>query len=319
MDGGHLAPWRGGKAGNPPTALTAMDLAHPSAALPRRRLPIGIQTLAKLRGQDCYYVEKSGLAVDLIESGSYFFLSRPRRFGKSLLVDTFKELFEGNRALSAGLAAQSRWDWSQRFPVVRLSFSDGVLRSRAALDDAIHELLQANEERLGVHCARRSVTGRLAELIQRVREHHDAPVVVLVDEYDKPILDNLSEPAIASDMREGLRNLYSLLKGADEHLNFVFLTGVSKFSKVSLFSGLNNLRDITLDARWSALCGYTDADIDSVFAPELPGPDRDETSCSSPGTCTRRTWAGWWPPRCCCRASTSTPWRPRRCCSRPAA
>ncbi len=101
-------------------------------------------------------------------------------------------------------------------------------------------------------------------------------MVVLVDEYDKPLLDNLSEPAIATEMREGLRNLYSVLKGVDEHLHFVFMTGVSKSSKVSLFSGLNNLRDITLDARWSALCGYTDQDMDTVFAPELPGLDRDE-------------------------------------------
>jgi Predicted AAA-ATPase/PD-(D/E)XK nuclease superfamily len=101
-------------------------------------------------------------------------------------------------------------------------------------------------------------------------------VVVLIDEYDKPILDNITDPAVALQMREGLKNLYSVLKGADAHLKFVFLTGVSKFSKVSLFSGLNNLRDITLDARYSTLCGYTDADIDTVFAPELPGLDRDE-------------------------------------------
>jgi hypothetical protein len=101
-------------------------------------------------------------------------------------------------------------------------------------------------------------------------------VAVLVDEYDKPILDNLDDPAIAAEMRDGLRSLYSVLKGSDAHLKFVFLTGVSKFSKVSLFSGLNNLQDLTLDPQFSALCGYTDADIDSVFAPELPGLDREQ-------------------------------------------
>jgi hypothetical protein len=101
-------------------------------------------------------------------------------------------------------------------------------------------------------------------------------VVVLVDEYDKPILDNITDSPTATDMREGLKNLYSVLKGADEHLKFVFITGVSKFSKVSLFSGLNNLEDITLDTRYSALCGYTDEDVDTVFAPELPGLDREE-------------------------------------------
>ncbi|NRT55070.1 ATP-binding protein [Sphaerotilus uruguayifluvii] len=251
-------------------------MSHAVSALPRKKLPLGIQTLAKLREEGCYYVDKSGLAIDLIASGSYFFLSRPRRFGKSLLVDTFKELFEGNRALFEGLAAESRWDWSQRHPVIRISFSDGMLQSRAELDARIHEILQDNEVALGVQCERRTVDGRFAELIRRVHERHGAPVAVLVDEYDKPILDNLTEPARAAEMRDGLRNLYSVLKGADPHLKFVFLTGVSKFSKVSLFSGLNNLHDITLDARWGALCGYTDADLDTVFAPELPGLDRDE-------------------------------------------
>jgi hypothetical protein len=245
-------------------------------ALPRKKLPVGIQNLREIREQGHYYVDKSGLAIDLLSSGKYFFLSRPRRFGKSLLVDTFKELFEGNRALFEGLAAETRWDWSRRHPVIRISFSDGMLQSRTELDTRIHEILQDNEIELGVQAQRRTVNGRFAELIRLVHERHGAPAVVLVDEYDKPILDNITDPARAAEMRDGLRNLYSVLKGADPHLKFVFLTGVSKFSKVSLFSGLNNLQDITLDARWSALCGYTDHDIDTVFAPELPGLDRDE-------------------------------------------
>jgi hypothetical protein len=245
-------------------------------ALPRKKLPVGIQNLREIREQGHYYVDKSGLAIDLLSSGKYFFLSRPRRFGKSLLVDTFKELFEGHRALFEGLAAETRWDWSQRHPVIRISFSDGMLQSRTELDTRIHEILQDNEIELGVQAQRRTVNGRFAELIRLVHERHGAPVVVLVDEYDKPILDNITDPPRAAEMRDGLRNLYSVLKGADPHLKFVFLTGVSKFSKVSLFSGLNNLQDITLDARWSALCGYTDHDIDTVFAPELPGLDRDE-------------------------------------------
>ncbi|WP_338412880.1 ATP-binding protein [uncultured Sphaerotilus sp.] len=245
-------------------------------ALPRKKLPVGIQTLAKLRDQDCYYVDKSGLAIDLIESGSYFFLSRPRRFGKSLLVDTFKELFEGNRGLFEGLAAETRWDWSQRHPIVRISFAGGGLGSPERLEQRIFEILDENEKRLGVQCQHQSVSGRFSELIQRTRERHGATVVVLVDEYDKPILDHLHDRTLAAQMREGVKALYESLKYVDEHLKFVFLTGVSKFSKVSLFSGLNQLVDITLDPRWSALCGYTDEDIDTVFAPELPGLDRDE-------------------------------------------
>ncbi|ASM77373.1 hypothetical protein VITFI_CDS1595 [Vitreoscilla filiformis] len=239
-------------------------------------MPLGIQSFAKLRKEECYYVDKSGLAIDLIESGTYFFLSRPRRFGKSLLVDTFQELFEANAPLFKGLAAEHRWNWTQRHPVIRLDFSEGMLRGRAELDERIRDLLDDNASALGVQCQRQSIHGRFAELIRQAHDRHGATVVVLVDEYDKPILDNLETPAIAREMRDGLRNLYSVLKSTDPHLKFVFLTGVSKFSKVSLFSGLNNLRDITLDARWSALCGYTDDDVDTVFAPELPGLNREE-------------------------------------------
>jgi hypothetical protein len=247
-----------------------------STALPRHKLPIGIQNLREIRAGGYYYVDKSGSAIDLIDSGKYFFLSRPRRFGKSLLVDTLKELFEGNQALFTGLAAETRWDWTKHYPVIRISFSDGVLPGRAELDRRIDEILRDAARELGVQTDYQTISGRFAELIRLVHDRFGAPVVVLIDEYDKPILDNITAPAIAAEMREGLKNLYSVLKGADPYLKFVFLTGVSKFSKVSLFSGLNNLQDITLDARWSALCGYTDVDVDSVFAPELPGLDRDE-------------------------------------------
>ena len=243
----------------------------------RRKLPIGIQTFSQIREADAYYyVDKTGMALDLIAQGKYYFLSRPRRFGKSLLLDTLKDLFEGHQDLFTGLAAQTRWDWSQKYPVIRVSFSDGVLQSRAELDQRIAEILQDNQKRLGVRCSHESLGGQFSELIALAHEKAGQRAVVLIDEYDKPILDNITNPAIALEMREGLKNLYSVLKGSDEHLKFVFLTGVSKFSKVSLFSGLNNLTDITLDAQFSALCGYTDADVDSVFAPELPGLDREE-------------------------------------------
>ncbi|GAB1435852.1 ATP-binding protein [Sphaerotilus sulfidivorans] len=244
----------------------------------RRKLPIGIQTFREIRENDHYYVDKSGMAVDLIEAGKHYFLSRPRRFGKSLLLDTLKALFEGERALFEGLAAETRWDWTRRHPVMRIDFGTGVLRDRAELDRRIFEILSDMQRDLGLPepVGYDSVGGRLAELIRQAHAKFGAQVVVLVDEYDKPILDNITDQETARAMRDGLRNLYSVLKGADAHLKFVFLTGVSKFSKVSLFSGLNNLRDITLDARWSALCGYTDEDVDTVFAPELPGLDREE-------------------------------------------
>lgn len=242
----------------------------------RRKLPIGIQTFAQIVGEDYYYVDKTPFAYHLIEHGKYYFLSRPRRFGKSLFLDTLKELFEGNEPLFRGLYVYDRWDWTVRYPVIRLSFADGVLQSRAELDDKIRELLDYNQQRLGVRCEPYSLSGRFSQLIRLAHEQHGQRVVVLVDEYDKPILDNLTNRDTALAMREGLRNLYSVIKDADAHIQFTFLTGVSKFSKVSLFSGLNNLQDITLSGDYSAICGYTETDVDTVFAPELAGLDREE-------------------------------------------
>jgi hypothetical protein len=155
--------------------------------------------------------------------------------------------------------------------VVRISFAEGQLQQAAQLEEHIHEILTENARRLGVPIdpAPKGVHLRFGQLITRAAETYGHQTVVLVDEYDKPILDNLTDPDTARAMREGLRNLYSVLKGRDADLRFVFLTGVSKFSKVSLFSGLNNLNDITVDDRYATLCGYTEADLDTVFAPEF--------------------------------------------------
>ncbi len=242
----------------------------------RRSLPIGIQTLRKIREGDCYYVDKTGFALRLIEEGTHYFLSRPRRFGKSLFLDTLAELFAGNEALFRGLEAEHRWDWSRRYPVIRLSFGGGVVRQLAELEVKIREQLAINQEALGISCEQPSLAGCFAELIRKAHAATGERVVVLVDEYDKPILDNITAPAVAREMRDGLSNLYSVIKDSDAHIRFAFLTGVSKFSKVSLFSGLNNLKDITVDARYSAICGYTETDLDRVFAPELAGLDRDQ-------------------------------------------
>jgi len=243
----------------------------------RRKLPIGIQTFRVIREDDYYYVDKTGFARRLIDHGRYYFLSRPRRFGKSLFLDTLAELFAGSEDLFRGLAIHPDWNWQRRFPVVRLSFAEGVVRDRAELDGRIDDILRVNAEALRVVLATQTDrVGRFGELIRKARAATGERVVVLVDEYDKPILDNLTRPEAAREIRDGLRNLYSVIKGADAHLHFVFLTGVSKFSKVSLFSGLNNLNDITVDADYSALCGYTEADVDTVFAPELVDLDRDQ-------------------------------------------
>ena len=242
----------------------------------RRKLPIGIQTFREIREENHYYVDKTAYARRMVEEGKHYFLSRPRRFGKSLLVDTLKELFEGNEPLFRGLHVHDGWDWSSRHPVLRLSFGGGNFTEPGTLHANLMAQLAALERRAGAGSDQATAPERFGELIETLRERAGRRVAVLVDEYDKPILDALEIPEVARANREYLRGLYSVIKDRDAYVRFTFLTGVSKFSKVSLFSGLNNLKDITLDPRYSGVCGYTDADLDTVFAPELPGLDRDE-------------------------------------------
>ena len=240
----------------------------------RRRLPIGIQTFRKLREQDCYYVDKTAFIERLLRGGTHYFLSRPRRFGKSLFLDTLKELFEGNEALFAGLYIHGRHDWSQRHPVVRLSFGSGSFTAPATLHEDAAFQLEDLEEAAGIASRAGGAAPRLRRLLRTLHRQTGQRVVVLVDEYDKPILDALEAPEVARANRDYLRGLYGVIKDSDAHVRFTFLTGVSKFSKVNLFSQLNNLTDLTLDRRYSSICGYTDADLDAVFAPELVGLDR---------------------------------------------
>ena len=240
----------------------------------RRKLPIGIQTFRKLREDGCYYVDKTPYVRRLLDEGTHYFLSRPRRFGKSLFLDTLKELFEGNGALFEGLYIHERWDWSTAHPVLRLSFGAGHFKEPGYLHANLMAQLDSVEEQAGVSPRYDTAPERFGHLIRALHEQAGQRVAVLVDEYDKPILDALEVPEVARANRDFLRGLYGVIKDRDPHIRFAFLTGVSKFSKVSLFSGLNNLEDITLDPHYSAVCGYTEADLDTVFAPELPGLDR---------------------------------------------
>ena len=240
----------------------------------RRRLPIGLQTFSELREEDCYYVDKTGFIARLVDEGKHYFLSRPRRFGKSLLLDTLKELFEGNEALFTGLYIHDRWDWSVRDPVVRLSFGGGHFGESGYVHTSAMAQLAAAAEDAGVAAQHDTGPERFRGLLRALHARTGRRVVVLVDEYDKPILDALEVPEIARANRDYLRGLYAVVKDSDAHVRFTFLTGVSRFSKVSVFSGLNNLTDVTLDPRYSAICGYTETDLDTVFAPELAGLDR---------------------------------------------
>ena len=241
----------------------------------RRRLPIGIQTFRRIREDGCYYVDKTAHLRRLVDEGTHFFLSRPRRFGKSLLLDTCKELFEGSETLFEGLAVHEGWDWSARHPVVRLDFGAGHFQGPDDLRTEVTDRLSLLEDEAGIAAHPGSVPGRFGHLLRALHARTGQRVVVLIDEYDKPILDALETPAVARANRDYLRGLYAVLKAGDAHIRFSLMTGVTKFSKVSLFSGLNHLKDITLSPRYSTICGYTEADLDTVFAPELPGLDRD--------------------------------------------
>ena len=241
----------------------------------RRRLPIGMQTFRTLREQDCYYVDKTAYVERLLRGGTHYFLSRPRRFGKSLFLDTLKELFEGNEELFEGLYIHGRHHWSERNPVVRLSFAGSSFTEHANLHANVMAQLEGAAEQQGVSARYATAPERFAHLLRTVHARAGQRVAVLVDEYDKPVLDALETPEVARANRDYLRGLYGVIKDSDAHVRFTFLTGVSKFSKVNLFSQLNNLTDITLDKRYSAICGYTEGDLDTVFAPELPGLDRE--------------------------------------------
>ncbi len=253
----------------------------------RRRLPIGIQDFRAIRSEDFYYVDKTSLVRRLVDEGRHYFLSRPRRFGKSLLLDTLRSLFAGHESLFRGLDIHPHWDWSLKHPVVRLSFG-GKYNEPGDIERNILTQLELVERNAGLRPAScRTGPERLLDLLDRLHGAARRQVVVLVDEYDKPILDVLHDPELATANRDYLRGFYGIVKDSAEHVRFVFFTGVSMFSKVSLFSGLNNLKDISLDPRFATICGYRDKDLDQVFGPELDGLDRDEIRSWYNGYCWR--------------------------------
>ncbi len=236
-------------------------------------LPIGESAFQEM--QNCYYVDKTPHIKTLVDRGKYYFLSRPRRFGKTLLVDTMQELFEGNEQLFRGLHIHSHWDWTASNPVVRLSF-DSKYSEPGDLQNNLENQLTWLENFAGIEPSDITGPDRFNNLILSLYLKTGKKVVILVDEYDKPILDLLDNKKQAEANRDYLHGLYGVIKGCARYIRFVFVTGISMYSKVSLFSGLNNLKDISLDPRYATICGYTDSDIDTVFAPELEGLDRDE-------------------------------------------
>lgn len=244
----------------------------------RLRNPLGLSDFKTIRKDGCYYVDKTALIHDLVEHGYYYFLSRPRRFGKSTLINTLKSLFEGKQSLFEGLKIYDYWDWSVQYPVVHMSFGTNYTKIGQVDSDSKSQLEDLETEYGFDPMAAQSYESpaRLRSLLKSLNNKTGKKVVVLIDEYDKPILDAIENVEVAKENREFLRGFYGAIKDSAEHVRFVFVTGISMFSKVSLFSGLNNLEDISLDPRYATICGYTEDDLDTVFAPELEELDREE-------------------------------------------
>jgi len=240
------------------------------------KYPIGIQSFEKLRKENYLYVDKTHFITHLIDTGCVYFLSRPRRFGKSLFVDTMHCAFECKKELFKGLYLENNWDWSKQYPVIKISFGSGVHRTLDELKLTMKSMLIDWKNQFDITYEKEGIKNQFAEAIHKASIKCGRQVVVLIDEYDKPILDNITNVDLAVEMREEIKNFYSVLKDADQYLKLVFITGVSKFSKVSLFSGLNNLRDITITEEYSSLCGYTQDELENYFAVELKKYDKEE-------------------------------------------
>jgi len=240
-----------------------------------KKLSIGIQSFEKMRTDNYTYVDKTPF-VKKFEGGGYFFLSRPRRFGKSLFLDTLRQAFLGKRELFEGLYLQDNWDWDKKYPVISISFGKGVHRTPEDLKLSIEEIFLDIQKEYQITLSYPTFKGKFQEAIKTLYEKYQEKVVVLVDEYDKPILDRIEEPEIARENREILKDFYSVLKDTDIYLKLVFLTGVSRFSKVSIFSGLNQLNDITIDPEYATICGYTQWELESVFGDRLAAFDKEE-------------------------------------------
>ncbi|WP_121627424.1 ATP-binding protein [Poseidonibacter antarcticus] len=239
-----------------------------------KKLPIGIQTFSEIREDNYVYIDKTQIAFDLIDNYKYIFLSRPRRFGKSLFLDTLRNIFEAKKEYFKDLAIENQWNWKVSYPVIHINFANGKCKSKEEINEAIIRTLKENQKNLNIECEEKgSVSGCFRELIIKANEKYKQKVVILVDEYDKPILDNIENPELAKDIRNRLLDLYSVIKGSDEFLRFAFLTGVSKFTKTSLFSGLNNIVDISLDEDYGDICGYSQNDVETTFKAYLKGVD----------------------------------------------
>ena len=230
-----------------------------------KKIPLGIQNFREIVEDDYVYVDKTQYIYELINGYKYYFLSRPRRFGKSLLLDVIGEVFKGSKELFKGLSIYNSDYAFEKFPVIRIDMSGVSAKTPDDLETSIIFNLLASMQKEGGDYRGHIPSDLLRSYILFLYEKYDKKIVVLIDEYDKPILDHLDNPQLADSNRKILKDFYGVIKSLDAYLRFTFLTGVSKFVKTSIFSELNNLFDITLNEKYANICGITPDDLVSYF------------------------------------------------------
>jgi Predicted AAA-ATPase/PD-(D/E)XK nuclease superfamily len=230
-------------------------------------LPTGEQSFVNLRQRNALYVDKTDFAYRLISTDKYYFLSRPRRFGKSLFISTLKEIFLGNKALFKGLYIEDKIEW-KKYPVIHLDFS-GIGSDTIGLERAISKRLEEIAQSYNLSIESEGIDLQFKELMVKLEKQTREQVVILIDEYDKPITHYLENKEKAIEQRDTLKSFYSIVKSSSDHIRFFFLTGISRFSKVSVFSDLNNLTDLTFRDDYHGICGYTPEELESYFAERL--------------------------------------------------
>lgn len=229
------------------------------------KYPIGIQDFEKLRTNGYSYVDKSRFVYKLATEGEYYFLSRPRRFGKSLFLSTLEAYFQGKKELFKGLAIYDlETDW-KKYPIFHIDLNTANFREKDSLYMVLNDYLTTWESKYGARESEATLALRFKGVIARAAEKEGCGVVILIDEYDKPILQTLRDPKLQAEHRAQLKAFYSVLKTQDRYIKFAFLTGVTKFGKVSVFSDLNNLTDISMDHRYISICGMTEKELLTNF------------------------------------------------------
>ena len=232
-----------------------------------QRLPVGIQDFRKIRGDGYLYLDKTEYIYNLIQSGEIYFLSRPRRFGKTLLVSTLECLFKCERELFQGLWIEDNWDWDKSWPVIRLDMSSILIKTAEEVSSKIINRIKGIAQMHGISQINETDHAEaFRSLIQLLSQKHNKKVVVLIDEYDSPIISNLNDIDKAKAIREEIRDFYRVLKSEEASLRFIFLTGVSKFSRAGVFSALNNLNDISIDERFAIMLGITQPELEDYFS-----------------------------------------------------